>query len=241
MLPPFMVDDSGYGYPTTWELVGAPHLRPWYGPLDIDGHVLPHYMRPLPWHGQTVVCLASGPSLTPADCEQVHRAGHITLATNDTWRLAPWARILYATDPGWWQQHNHELTHTRAQRWTNSISAAKEMGLNLHVSRGGYGNSGALAALLAMDMGASRVILLGYDCSLEAGTHWHGDHVRTGNPTSHSIRDWAAQFEALSEEAKARSVAITNCSRATSLTCFKRLPLEKALDKAKKMVALHIP
>lgn len=37
-------------------------------------------------------------------------------------------------------------------------------------------NSGQRAIQLAAHFGAERIILLGYDCSLENGTHWHGNH-----------------------------------------------------------------
>ena len=55
------------------------------------------------WRNQTVVCIASGPSLTQDQVDQVK--GLNTIAINDAYKLAPWANILYACDYQWWDWH----------------------------------------------------------------------------------------------------------------------------------------
>ena len=57
------------------------------------------------WEGETVVCLASGPSLTPADVEYVRGKARV-IVINTTVLLAPWADVLYACDARWWQWHH---------------------------------------------------------------------------------------------------------------------------------------
>lgn len=91
-----------------------------------------------------------------------------------------------------------------------------------------FGNSGAMAVRLALSMGAERVILLGYDCQYTGGkTHWHGSHP-SGLGDAASLPKWPGQFETVAEIAKGRAI---NCSRETALTCFERVPLEKALEE----------
>ena len=51
--------------------------------------------------GGTVVCLASGPSLTTEDVAYV-RGRATVIAVNDAVRLAPWADVLYSNDSTWW-------------------------------------------------------------------------------------------------------------------------------------------
>ncbi|PNK93080.1 hypothetical protein CEQ28_023300 [Hafnia alvei] len=34
------------------------------------------------------------------------------------------------------------------------------------------------------------MLLLGYDCSLASGTHWHGNHVTLRNPDATSVSRW---------------------------------------------------
>lgn len=54
----------------------------------------------------TVVCLASGPSLTEDDVNYV-RGKALVIAVNDTIRLAPWADVIYSSDQLWWAR-NHK-------------------------------------------------------------------------------------------------------------------------------------
>lgn len=178
-----------------------------------------------PWIGRTAVCIASGPSLTTLDVGRV--ASLPTIVTNDTIRIAPFADVLLAADHGWWQQHWHEID-TPAQKWTTSAPAAEEFGLCL-LPRS-RGNSGASAIQLAMEWGAGRVLLLGYDCSIEFGAHWHGDHIRTANPNEDALRVWRGDFQAVAKDAERRDVQVINCSRHTELPCFEKRDLLDELE-----------
>ncbi|MCU3444303.1 phage holin family protein [Enterobacter asburiae] len=77
-------------------------------------------------------------------------------------------------------------------------------------------------------IGASRVLLLGYDCSIRNGTHWHGNHAQLSNPDKFSVARWQDEFSRL--RTVAGGVEIINCSRFTRLTCFPRQSLETALS-----------
>lgn len=52
--------------------------------------------------GETVFCLASGPSLNQADVDKLK--GRRVIAVNSSCRLAPWADVLFFTDNGWYEQ-----------------------------------------------------------------------------------------------------------------------------------------
>lgn len=160
------------------------------------------------------VILGSGPSLT---AEDVQATRHLpTIAVNSTWQLAPHASIVYAADAAWWD-HNHPTGF--AERWTSSRSAADRHQLHYQLAPNGV-NSGAQAIRLAIWLKATRILLLGFDCSVAAGTHWHGDHPATKNPTAELCQTWAKQFAAVAREAKAARVEVLNASRSTALTCF---------------------
>lgn len=239
-LPPYLMDAEGYCYSTTYELALFPALTPWYGEADASGQAVLGSEPSPPWTGQTVVCVASGPSLTQEDCDAVKDTGLTTLVANDSWRRAEFAQVLFASDHGWWQQHTHEIT-VPAERWTDSVPAAQEFGLHLYVTPRRPSSSGGRLIELAADLGAKRVLMIGYDCSLKAGSHWHGDHTRTGNPTEQTIGRWHSQFAAIAASLAAQGVEVLNCSRETALTCFARQPLEEALDSVKKMEASLVP
>lgn len=93
--------------------------------------------KPLPlprrWSGQTVVIVASGPSLTEADVALARawrRAwGGRAIAVNDAWRLWPDADVLYACDHDWWNVHATAVQDSAAEKWTQDRQAAARHGL----------------------------------------------------------------------------------------------------------------
>lgn len=142
--------------------------------------------------------------------------------------MVPECHHLFAADCAWWDKHYATL-NTRAERWTVSGRAKLRYNLNLlQPPDHDTFNSGQRAIQLAAHLGAERIILLGYDCSLVNGTHWHGDHPGTlKNPDSKSITRWAGEFQRLADSLP--DVDIINCSRHTALTCFRTSTLQKVL------------
>src|SRR4051812_2852413 len=61
-------------------------------------------MVPRLFPNSTIVCIAGGPSLTPADVDACQARARV-IAINDAYRLAPWADVLYACDAKWWRWH----------------------------------------------------------------------------------------------------------------------------------------
>lgn len=184
------------------------------------------------WDGRTVVCIASGPSLTQDDCELVRASGYPVVVTNTTFRLCPWADVLFAHDLKWWKRYHAEVRETfKGRRFGGSMAcenygANPSAGLWFRV----FTNSGASAISLALGAGASKVVLLGYDASLgaEGKTHWHGDHPKElGN--IESIADWPRQFSLVAKDAKTLGAMVVNASRRTALTCFEINELREAL------------
>lgn len=166
---------------------------------------------------KTVVCIASGPSLTEDDCQIVKRSGYTTIAVNTSWERARFADYIYAGDLSWWER-NHNKIDIEAIKVTCSQRAAARYKMQYHKRYGAY-NSGMRAIQYAMHLGASRVLLLGYDCSLKHGVHWHGDHGHK-NPSPGKVRLWRGQFRQVADEAKRKGVEIINCSQHTELKCF---------------------
>lgn len=184
------------------------------------------------WRGSTVVCIASGPSLTAEDCELVRASGHTTIVTNTTFRACPWAHGLYAFDSKWWRLYIEEIRSTFAGiLFTQSLSARKGVICVAAEPRfRNFGNSGACAISLAIVAGATRVVMLGYDCGLTGGrSHHHGDHPTELNNCG-SIGRWPIQFARLARYAQSRRAVVLNASRETALTCFPRVALEQALS-----------
>lgn len=186
------------------------------------------------WNGRTVVCIASGPSLTAEDVELVRESGHATIVTNTTFRLAPWADVLFGFDFKWWQHYLPEVNQAFNPKGRRISASSLAINLGVETTDAspwfrGFGNSGAAAIAFAAGGGASRIILLGYDCAISDGEkHWHPDHAgKLSNCIS--ISKWPKQFERTAALARQCGSQVINASRRTALTCFDRMDLEQAL------------
>lgn len=176
-------------------------------------------------------CLASGPSLTAEDVEIVRewrdRTGGFVVVTNTTFRLAPWADWLFAMDEKWWLEYLEEVRQVFKGRLVTNNNRATFIGVEHPAQFLGifdaFGNSGCGAISLASRLGAETIYLLGYDCSIEDGAHWHGDHPDTLN-NCQSVGKWHKQFEVMAY--RMRKNNIINASRKSALSMFPRLPLE---------------
>ncbi|MBP9035946.1 MAG: hypothetical protein KBG29_18780 [Pseudomonadales bacterium] len=185
------------------------------------------------WRGQTVVCLASGPSLTADDVEAVRLSGHPAIVVNCTFRAAPWAQVLYGMDRSFWQHYLPEIERT---------FAGTRVGVHLMPARyrcaamkgvagfRPYNNSGAGAISLAQYGGATRILMLGYDLQHTGGrAHHHEDHPRPlGNARATSVDRWVVRFAELRTRLDTAGVEYWNCTRETALD-WPRMTIEEAL------------
>ncbi len=185
----------------------------------------------------TAICIASGPSLTKDDVEYCRGKGRVYVV-NDSWRMAPWADVLYACDADWWD-HYDGVPEFTGEKWTINARAATHYGLNWiggdeqckwskeqgRLATGG--NSGFQALNLAELQDADRIILLGYDMGATPGgrRHWFGNHPAPLNRPS-NYTGWVLNF---AEAASVISAEVLNCSRVSALECFKKMDLRAAI------------
>jgi hypothetical protein len=162
----------------------------------------------------------------------------------------PWADVLYAQDADWWQVHRAEVEcTTTSELWTcantlpglNHIEVVDgEPGLAMKPGRiYAGGNTGYQLLGLAFIWGAARIVLLGYDMQLgpQGEIHHHGAHERLRNPSEANLRDWTQRFVQLGADLSEQGVEVINASRRTALTCFERMPIERALYESAAVAA----
>lgn len=189
---------------------------------------------------QTVVCLASGPSLTSKDVDYCRGKAPV-VAVNDTHRLAPWADVMYACDWKWWNEYDgvtefaglkYTLEKRASEQWpgVQLLGRSGDDGICLDPSElAGGTNSGYQAVNLAVHLGAKRIALLGYDMQAGAsGDHFFGTHPPNLKRTL-DFAMWRSYFESMVEPLRALRVSVVNCTRDTALTCFPRMALREAL------------
>ncbi len=187
-------------------------------------------MRLPDWRGRKVVCIASGPSLTLADCELARASGRLVIVTNSTYKLCPWADALYGFDPTWWRANLADIRRDfRGLCFTQWLSPPRGiLCARLNPRFRTFANAGTNAISLAVAQGSRDVVMLGYDCSLgpNGEAHHHADHPDRNCDT---LPAWPARFARLAAYCKQRGALVVNASRTTALDCFDRVPLEEAL------------
>lgn len=197
------------------------------------------------WSDRTVVCIASGPSLTVEDCELIKNSGYVAIVVNTSFRLAPWADALFAFDVKWWDEYHNEVDEVFKGRKFGYSTPCIRYGADSLFHEGwfhSFSNSGACAIGLAVACGSKKIIMLGYDCQKTDGkVHWHGDHPSRmsdknarkrwpgGMSNAESIKRWPKQFQAVADYAKERGCVIFNASRSTALECFPRVNLGEVI------------
>lgn len=175
-----------------------------------------------------IAICASGPSLMPDDCKKVIASGISVIAVNSSWKAIPGCSYIFSADLPWWDVNIDQVPDV-PERWSSSAKACRKHDVNHFVPpyHGAF-NSGQRAILFAEKLNATHIILLGFDCSIRYGVHWHGRHENLTNPDQTQVERWKAQFSRVADYLEGK-VDIINCSRQTALTCFKRMPLEDVL------------
>ncbi len=173
--------------------------------------------------------VGSGPSAAQTPLELARGRARV-VAVNESWRLAPWADVLFAMDGVWWVD-NGGVPQFAGRRVTASPHATEMFGLDCFSSNGA--TSGLRAIYLAERLGAKPILLVGFEMHSGNGVHWHPPHsTRVGlrNPGENEMKIWRDDVERVADKFAARGTVILNCTPGSALTCFPHVPFEQALD-----------
>lgn len=194
------------------------------------------------WRGQTAVVVASGPSAKMVDLEEAKGKARF-IAVNNSWKLAPWADVLYACDVSWWDL-NHGCPEFQGLKLSKDQSAQNRWRVGLVDSGfgddrinleptakvGWGGNSGFGAMNLAAKFGAKKIVLVGFDMTTAYGIHWHGRHPEgMHNPTESTTMRWRRSFPEAAQYLADNGIEVLNCSPVSTLTCFPKMPFQQAM------------
>lgn len=176
-----------------------------------------------------IFCVASGPSLNKQDCELVESRGYPVVAVNNAYSMFRQPYALFAGDEEWWRNYGSNVPRG-IRRCTASTSASTLYGVE-YQRFGGPDvefNSGSMAIQFAASLCPKRIYLLGYDCSIREGIHFHGRHQGSlRNPSEQSVQKWQREFYGVSQQLA--HIDIVNCSRRTELKCFPSKSLEAVI------------
>ena len=155
------------------------------------------------WPDATVYIIGGGPSVNDFDLSRLQGQG--VIATNSAFEEVPFAQFLCFTDREWWENNRFKLANFpgvmvtrnplfRESRRVKFLEPSSVSGLE---TRPGYinyaANTGLWATFLAIKLGASQVVLVGFDCQPVNGrTNYHDRHSNPGDSRIYQkfLREW---------------------------------------------------
>lgn len=204
------------------------------------------------WSGQTVVIVGTGPSAkdtgpsakdAPLDIAKgVARA----IVIKGSWKLAPWADALYGIDPGWWIA-NRGVPDFAGLKVSPSPTAARvyrlaqvklkaraeiltgETGVLGCGLKTGGGHSGFQAINLAIQFGARKIVLVGFDMTMANGARWERNPAGVAKADAGRIESWRVALDGCAEQFTALGVDVINVGEASALKAFPKMSLAEAL------------
>jgi hypothetical protein len=167
----------------------------------------------------TFAVLGTGPSMSQELANLVRDKCRV-VAVSDAYKLAPWAEALVSNDRSWWRQHPEAMKFAGRK-----FAGAKLSGTEYLMATGIYragSNSGLQGLRVAEMLGATRILLLGFDMS---GTHFFGEHpAPLRNTTAKRFKAHIAQFKGW------YGPKVINCTPGSALTAFPIMDIREALN-----------
>lgn len=210
-------------------------------------------LKRVDWMVRPAVVIASGPSLTAADCDLVRQAREADLvrvvSCSNAWKhTASWADQFFAADRRYWMHYLAPMLKAGVPRermvtccnQTEKAAQIKRVRAANRPSIGTYelhtgGNSGFMSMNLAFLYGARRIILLGLDCQEGPGgaKHFDGAHPK---PLVQAMpfKEWIHRFALAAPDLKKHGCEVINCTRSTAITCFPKADLAATLPTRKE-------
>jgi hypothetical protein len=166
----------------------------------------------------TFAVLGSGPSMCQEIADSVRGRCRV-VAVSDTFRLAPWADALVSHDRNWW------LTYPEADRFQGRKFCGWECRgtelLSFDVRLGTALNSGLQGMRVAAMLGATKILLLGFDMH---GSHFFGEHPKAlASTTPKRMTEHIKQFD------KWYGPEVVNCTPYSALTRFRSSSVDREL------------
>lgn len=180
-----------------------------------------------------------------ADLEAVRGRARV-IAIKSAWRRVPFADVLYGLDRGWWIANKgvpefaglkvspaptactmYGLRRVTLKPVANIVSGpVGVLGCGLRI---GGGHSGFQAINLAVQFGARRIVLMGFDMTLARGSHWTDDMRGVAKPDAKRIEGWRIAMDDAAPQFVRLGVEVINATPGSALTAYRFMPLREAV------------
>ena len=192
------------------------------------------------FRGETIYIVGGGPSLKSFDFDTLKLKK--TIAINKAFYSVPFASVLYWTDSrvyNWYQNdidnfNGLKFTIGRNRNYNDSVTVLRKgnkFGLEENSDAIAHGNNSGYAAInLAYHLGASKIVLLGFDMV----TNDHESHFHDGYPTRKTKNStyqiqFIPAFPHIASALKNKKIKVYNTNPKSLLDCFPKITLDQGL------------
>lgn len=173
----------------------------------------------------TAIVIAPGESLTQEQCDATRGYG-LTVAVSDAYKLAPWCDAIAANDRAWWRERPDAKAMTCAKYSACSIEGVTQVERTDFVGTGS--SSGVLGLWIAKFLGATRILMIGFD---NKGAHFFGPHTGSlKNTPAGRFKVFDHQFAHLRNYFKIVNVEARNATPDTALNAIQKTTLAEGLE-----------
>jgi hypothetical protein len=199
------------------------------------------YRKVLPvFKGETIYIVGGGPSLQTFNWDLLKTKK--VIAINKAFKYITTADVIYWTDSRLYNWYKNEIDSLACLKYTISQGAPYDDKVNLLKKGQRHGlekdpsvlahgdNSGYAAINLAYHLGASKIVLLGYDMGYNNNkTHFHdGYPIKPTRKEIYNTR-FSISFPHIADPLKAEGVKVYNTSQRSPLNCFPKISIEQSL------------
>lgn len=155
--------------------------------------------------------LGTGPSMSQATADSLRDRCRV-IAVCNAYLLAPWAEALVCADRAWWRVHPDAENFAGRKFTLGKVRGGEKLLVNDEFPADS--NSGYRAMGVARDLGATRIVLIGFDMH---GSHYFGRHPSPlRNTAPAGFRRHLAQFQRWRGGCE-----VVNCTPGSALTQFR--------------------
>lgn len=165
------------------------------------------------------------------------------VGVNDAYRLGPWVDYNIFGDMCWHSRHRRDMRYSTATH----VGITNQPGQNQRVKwmrrkirrlgekpgeLGWFNNTGMSGICLAVQLGATRVCLLGFDMKIdeESGeANWHVNEISSPNPGAYPRFMSQGRYLRNELEEKRPDVEVLNCNPDSAMDLWPKVKLEEVL------------
>lgn len=198
------------------------------------------------WRGETVAIVACGPSARNADVEALKGRVKVIAIKEAFNRLAPFADVVYGCEASWWR-YAEGLPDFKGLKlaWDGAVVPFHLHRFKLRDRQldqilvaepgviGAGGHSGFQALNIAVQFGAKRVLLVGYDMHAGGGVHFYGRNfwTKANNPDESCFPRWVRGMDNAAKTLTALGVEVVNASPVSRITAFRKASIADTLTE----------